>query len=139
MDELFREIEHTGDLAIAVVARDLPDLYRRAGLALFALLVDARQVARGERWRVEAVGEDREDLMHEWLARLLADFFAEGKLAAAIDITHLDEKRIEAELEGERFRRDRHTLLREMKAVTYHALRIGRVGAGWEARITFDV
>jgi len=139
VEDWFREIEHTGDLAIVVTAPDLRELYRRAGLALFALLVDPDQVGRRERWRIEATGEDRADLMHEWLARLLTDFFAEGKVAAGIDVTRLDEGRIEADLEGERFQRGRHVLSREIKAVTYHALCIRRVGHDWEARITFDV
>lgn len=137
--ELFREIEHTGDLAILVDANDLPELFARAGLSLFALLVAPESVRSVERRMVRVGGRDQEDLMHEWLSRLLSDFYVDGFVAASIRVTRLDREHLEAELEGERFDRGRHETLREIKAVTYHALAIRTTGRGCEAQVTFDV
>ena len=137
--ELFREIEHTADLAIVVESTDLHDLFARAGLSLFALLVAPVSVRAAERRSVRVEGQDREDLLHEWLSRLLTDFYVDGFLAASIRVTQLDENHLEAELEGERFDRGRHALLREIKAVTYHALAIRDTAGGCEAQVTFDV
>jgi len=137
--DLFREIEHTADLAVVVEAADLPGLFARAGLSLFALLVSPEAVEPAEHRRVEVEGRDQEDLLHEWLSRLLSDFYVHGFVAASIRVVLLDKIHLEAELEGERFDRSRHSLLREIKAVTYHDLAIRHTTAGCEAQVTFDV
>lgn len=139
MTALFREIEHTADLAIAVDGGDLAELFARSGLALFALLIEPGTVRGSERRRVEAAGRDAEDLLHEWLAVLLGDFYVDGFVAAEITTRVVDGRRVEADLVGERFDRARHGAVREIKAVTYHGLAVRRTAAGWEARVTFDV
>ncbi len=143
METLYTEVEHTADLAILVEADSLRELYRRAALALFALLVEGGDVHAGERRHLTVDGRDREDLMHELLSRLLSDFYADDFIAASIAVTHVDDRHLEADLEGECFDRRRHVSLREIKAVTYHGLEIrGADESGprlWQARVTFDV
>ncbi|HVP37569.1 MAG TPA: archease [Candidatus Saccharimonadales bacterium] len=139
-DEPFEEVPHAADLAIVVRGADPAGLYARAALALYALLVEPAGVRPAERRRVEVEGLDREDLLHEWLARLLSEFYTEGFVGRAVHVARCEDTRLEADLDGDRFDRARHALRREIKAVTFHQLAVRPApGGGWEARITFDV
>ena len=40
---------------------------------------------------------------------------------------------------GESLNRDRHTLEHEVKAITYHGLRLERDGDGWMAEVIVDI
>ena len=47
--DIFREIEHTGDVGIEVEAGSRAELFRRAALAIAQLMVDTATVRRIER------------------------------------------------------------------------------------------
>ena len=61
---------------------------------------------------------------------------------AEVDVqtTSPDQVQVTARLDGETLDRERHTLLSEVKAVTYHQLTVERVPeGGWRASVLFDV
>jgi hypothetical protein len=62
---LFREVEHTGDLGIEVTAPTRSELFRRAALALAALLVEQSKVESSEPRTVEITAGDDIDMMHD--------------------------------------------------------------------------
>jgi SHS2 domain-containing protein len=134
-----REIEHTGDVGIEVDAPTRPELFARAALAMARLMVEEEGIEPAERCEVEARGADDAELMHDLLAAALNLFLTDGFIwcdAAAVE----DAERMVLALTGERFDRGRHTLLGEIKAVTYHQLSVSKDEAGiWHARIIFDV
>lgn len=138
-EPLFREIEHTADLGIEVEADTLGELFRRAGLALFSLMVSLEKVEprEGREERVQAEGW--EDLLHDWLSRLLCSFLQEGFIAVTITIDEIDSTHIRARLVGEKLDYDRHEFETEIKAVTYHQLSVTCENGRWRARVIFDV
>ena len=85
-EPLFREIDHTADIGIEVEGASAHELFRRAGLALFSLIVNLAQVQSRQERRREVRAENRADLLHDWLARLLSDFLQEGFIAREIVI-----------------------------------------------------
>src|SRR2546428_11320413 len=79
VEPLFREIEHTADIGIEVEADTAHELFRRAGLALFSLMVSLDGVeTREEREEMVQAEEGWEDLLHDWLSRLLHNFLQDG-------------------------------------------------------------
>jgi SHS2 domain-containing protein len=44
-----------------------------------------------------------------------------------------------AEVSGETINPDRHTIFTEIKAVTFHGLRLEKSDNGWEAQIILDL
>lgn len=138
-EPLFREIEHTADLGIEVEADTPQELFRRAGLALFSLMVSLEHVETREE-REQAVRADGwEALLHEWLSSLLHQFLQDGFIAASITIDEIDSTRVRARLAGEKLDYDRHAFETEIKAVTYHQLMVKQEGGRWRARVIFDV
>jgi SHS2 domain-containing protein len=138
-EPLFREIEHTADLGIEVEADTPNELFRRAGLALFTLMVGLEGVEPRERREETVQAEGWEDLLHDWLSRLLRNFLQDGFIAVAITIAAIDSTYIHAYLDGEKLDYQRHEFETEIKAVTYHQLAVTCEQGRWRARIIFDV
>ena len=136
---LFREIEHTADIGIEVEAQSAPDLFRRAGLALFTLMVHLEQVQPAEERSHTVFADNWEDLLHDWLTHLLVDFLQDGFIGKEIYIERLEKTQISSRLVGECLDHDRHEFETEIKAVTYHQLSVQKIAERWRARIIFDV
>jgi SHS2 domain-containing protein len=54
-------------------------------------------------------------------------------------IDKLSENSISARAQGEKWDLKRHRLKAEIKAVTYHELRVKKVKNHWQGRVIFDV
>ena len=138
-EPLFREIEHTADLGIEIEADTPGDLFRCAGLALFSLMVSPEGVEAREEREETVQAEGWEDLLHDWLSRLLRRFLQEGFIATAITIDAIDSTQVHARLAGEKLDYKRHNFETEIKAVTYHQLSVACENGRWRARVIFDV
>lgn len=136
---LFREIEHTADLGIEVEAETSGELFRRAGLALFALMVSPEGIEAREQRSEDVQAEGWEDLLHDWLSRLLCSFLQDGFIATQITIDDINATSIRARLTGEKLDYKRHNFETEIKAVTYHQLSVTCENGRWQARVIFDV
>lgn len=132
----WRELEHTGDLAIEVIADTREELFAEALIALIRLMVDPDSIRAAEERRIPVSGGDGEAL-RDLLAAALNVFMVEGFVWRDAELRD-DSRAPFARLEGEKFDPARHQLLEEIKAVTYHRLKVERVGAEWRAMVVFD-
>jgi SHS2 domain-containing protein len=136
---LFEVVDHTGDLGVVVRGRTLPELFERAAAAMFAQLADLARVEPREEDTIRAEAPDREALLVAWLSELLVRHSLDGKVYSCFEVTTLGDRRLEGRVWGEPTEPDRHGAHTELKAVTYHCLRIDRPGKEWRARVIFDV
>ncbi|MBM3307380.1 MAG: archease [Candidatus Eisenbacteria bacterium] len=134
----YREIEHTADVGIELEAPDLASALERAAAAMFDVMTDIERV--GERWRAEVrvSGTDLQNLLVRWLSELLFVAESHGVLLSRFSVRRLDGLSVEAEVAGEPLDRAKHLVRVEIKAVTYHELRIEEAGGGWAVRVVFD-
>jgi SHS2 domain-containing protein len=136
--DLFREFEHTGDLGIELAAPTRGELFRRAAVALAALLVETASVAEIDQREIAVQAETDLDLMHDLLAELIVLFTAEGFIWRDASVKEAD-RSLRVTLRGERFDPTRHACRGEIKAVTYHQLMVENSSDGWRSRVIFDV
>jgi SHS2 domain-containing protein len=135
---LFREFEHTGDVGIEIAAPSREELFRRAAIALAAMMVDRATVGDGEERHIAVRGGNDIELMHDLLSELLALFMVDEFIWRDVTIV-ASAAGLEATLRGEPFSSDRHSFRGEVKAITYHELCVEQSPTGWHARIIFDV
>jgi len=131
-------IDHTADLGLRVFGRTREDLFSHAARAMFDQIADLRSIREDIRRSVTVEAPGLEELLVYFLSELLYLFTGEGILLSKFTIKKMDDRHLEAEAGGERFSSARHRLKTEIKAVTYHNLKIERQGAGWKAEIIFD-
>lgn len=136
MHELF---EHTADLGLRATAPDLAALFAEMAKCLaVAMVEDPAGVRPLDEARIELAGTDREFLLFDWLKELLLRFETERMLFASFDVTVRDSG-LTATARGEPFDPARHVLAREVKAITYHELKVVEDGDGWLAEVIVDI
>lgn len=136
MHELF---EHTADLGLRATAPDLDALFAEMAKCLLSAMVeDPASVQTALRIRIELVGADREFLLFDWLKELLLRFETDRVLFCEFRVTVTDGG-LSAEVGGEGYDPARHVLAHEVKAITYHELKVVREGAGWLAEVIVDI
>lgn len=136
---MYETFEHTADLGLRIRAADLDTLFAEAAEALFCTLVeDLTTVQPRQRIAVELTGDDREYLLFDWLKQLLYHFDAEHLLLSRFEVTVRSDG-LSASAWGEPLDRTRHVLDHEVKAITYHGLRVANVGDAWEAEVIVDI
>jgi len=132
-------INHTADFGIQVTGADPRELFNDAASALFDHIIDRNTLAGNLDENLNITGMDWPDLMVCWLRELLYLWNGKQMLIKSTDIQTLSEKRICARATGDIYHPQHHTLIGEIKAVTYHQIHVARSRLGWEARIIFDV
>jgi len=133
--------DHTADVGAIVRGASLPRLFENASLALFDLLCDRRTVRPHRRVRLVVAGSGLDDLLVRWLSELLFRHETEGWVFSSFKVEQVDRTRCRAcgVARGEPLDPSRHKVRREIKAVTYHQMRIARARSAWKVRVVFDV
>jgi SHS2 domain-containing protein len=136
MHELF---EHTADIGLRMRAKDLESLLAEAGKALFsAMVANLEQVRPVKEVQFTVKGTDYEELLHDWLAELLFTFHA-ARMVFSDFTVKLQEDGITAIGRGEPIDFLRHEIDSEVKAITWHELKIEHVEDGLLAEVIVDI
>jgi SHS2 domain-containing protein len=136
---MYETFEHTADLGLRIRAADLESLFTEAGRALFSVLVDDLSTVQPAQAQVlEVKGDDRVYLLFDWLNELLYRFETEHWLFSRFEV-RFDEQGLVGTAWGEPVDTARHALAHEVKAITYHGLRVEPSEGGWLAELIVDI
>ena len=135
----YEPFDHTADIGVAVHGDSLEQLFEHAALAFSDTLIGVDRIQPTTERTIEVAAGDVEELMVNWLSELLYQFEAEKWVFAVFRVTELSSQRLVAKVRGERYDEDRHALAADIKAVTYHQLKVAEVNGRWETKIIFDV
>lgn len=136
MHEFF---EHTADLGLRIRAADLNTLFAEAAQALFEVILEDRATVRPEqKLDVSLPADDKEYLLFDWLKELLYHFDAEHLVFGRFEVK-VTETGLTGSAWGEPLDRSRHELSHEVKAITYHGLKVEKITDGWLAEVIVDI
>jgi SHS2 domain-containing protein len=136
MHELF---EHTADLGLRVTAPDLDTLFAEAAACLFSAVVEDPAAVRPQAEQAfEIAGADREYLLFDWLRELLYRFDADHLVFGTFEV-RVRADGLSAKAWGEPLDPARHVLSHEVKAITYHELKVEKTPDGWLAEVIVDI
>ena len=136
---MYEFFEHTADLGIRARAADVNGLFAEAATGLFAAVVDGLDsVCLTQQVEVAVEGTDLEYLLFDWLRELLFRLDADHLLLARFDVA-VTERGLKATAWGEPIDPARHVLSHEVKAITYHGLRVEQEDGGWIAEVIVDI
>ena len=136
---MYEFFEHTADIGLRIRSADLNSLFAEAGKALFSTIIDNLEAVQPiETYRFQVATDRLDDLLHDWLDELLFAF--NTKHIAAVEFSvQVRAGELEAVVRGEPFVRSRHDVSVEVKAITYHGLRVEREDDGWLAEVILDI
>jgi SHS2 domain-containing protein len=135
----FETIEHTADIGLRIRASNRSELFSEAAKGFFSLLLaHPERIEEKESHPIEISGEDSEDLLHDWLGELLFLFDTQQLVFCRFDVECSDSS-IQGICFGEPLESERHQPEMEIKAVTYHGLKMRRIERQWQAEVIFDI
>ena len=136
---MYEFFEHTADLGLRIQAPDLDGLFAEAARRSSRLLSRITGTIQPlQRFDVELSADDCEYLLFDWLRELLYRFDTEHMLFGRFDV-HVSESGLKGTAWGEPVDVSRHALGHEVKAITYHRLRLERTSDGWLAEAIVDI
>ncbi|WP_419659069.1 hypothetical protein Dvar_79470 [Desulfosarcina variabilis str. Montpellier] len=139
MKKNYTLLDHTADLRIRITGDSQAALFQNAGLALADLICEANSLTPDETLTIDVEGDDPADLMVNYLRELLYQWSGEEKLIQKVDILVLSDRTLSARIHTTHYNPDQHTILNEIKAVTYHQIAVEPVAGGWQATVVFDI
>jgi SHS2 domain-containing protein len=148
MPKVYEFFEHTADIGVHVFGRTLEELFTHAAPAMYEALGQLQKTESKSQKSIELKAASLEDLLHDWLTELLYE--VEIGHVLYDEITSLSVSRagvpatagfdLAAKLRGSSIDFARSQANEEIKAVTYHQLRVEKLaGKTWRATVIFDV
>jgi len=129
----------TADTAFAAYGKDLDELFENSAIAMFEVMVNTKQIEPKIKREVEIKAEDLQGLLFSWLNELLVFYGAENLAFSKFEVK-IDGKnfRLSAECWGEQIDPQRHDVRTEVKATTYHKMKIKKTEDGWSSQVILD-
>lgn len=135
----YRLLEHTADMGIEAEGETQAALFQQMAMGLRQIITECPDVRSQTEMMIEVVGMDREELLVNWLGELVFLLETRHFLPVCFEIGTIDEQRLKARVWGETFDPARHFLEREVKAITYHQIKVESSGKGWSAQVFVDL
>ncbi len=114
-------------------------MFRNVTMGMTFIMTDPSRVRRQDARNIEIEAEDRESLLVEWLNEIIYLTEVEGMIFADFEIGEIAGTRLSATAIGEAIDPSRHELKTEIKACTYHELKLEKENSDWVAQVIFDV
>lgn len=136
---MYEVFEHTADLGLRVRGADREELFVEAARGLFSILVgNLDQVRPVEKIEIQIEEDQLDYLLFDWLSELLYLFESRRTAFSRFEV-ELTEQGLKGTAWGEPLDRERHQIDHEIKAITYHHLKIERDSQGYLAELVVDI
>ena len=132
-------IEHTADIGIKAYGENLAESFENAAKAMFDIITDNSKIDKIGQYNIQLESPDLDQLLVDWLSELLflnsAKNLVFGLFKIQIDEEH---NSINAKIFGEKYNLLKHKIGIEIKAVTYHMLKVNN-NYPFSAQVLFDI
>ena len=132
-------IDHTADIGLKAYGKDLKELFVNVAYGMFDILADLKNVRLKESINIKVKAPNIEELFLSWLSELLYQYNSKRIIFKKFSIDKLSQNSTTAKVKGEKLNLKRHRLKTEIKAVTYHELKVRKVKNIWQGQVIFDV
>jgi len=132
-------IDHTADVGLRAYGKDLKTLFTNAATGMFSILADLKNVHPKRSLKIKVEAPNIEELFLSWLSELLYQYESKKIIFKEFFVDELSQNSISARAQGEKLDLHRHRLKTEIKAVTYHQLKVEKVKNHWQGEVIFDI
>ena len=141
----FKYTDHkaAADVAFEAWGESLSELFKDAAEATLAVMIgDLNAILPKVERDISLCDEALDFLLYEWLQELIYLKDAERLLLRPLGIEVSEDSdlyRLKASVRGEEIDPERHELLVDVKAVTFHNLAVYKSGETWIAKVVLDI
>jgi SHS2 domain-containing protein len=135
----FEFIDHTADIGILAYGADMKQVFANAARGLFSIITNLDNVTSTKKLDIRVTAPDSEALLINWLNELIYLFEVKEMLFNSFEITAITDTELRARAYGEKIKLAKHELKTQVKAATYHMLKIEQNKDGYRAQVFFDL
>ena len=132
-------IEHTADVGVKAFGKNLSECFENAAIGMFDIITDSSHIDSKGEYIITIEFDDLEQLLVDWLSELL---FLQSSRNIVFSKFHvnIDQKKLQlsSTIYGENFDTSKHKSGVEIKAVTYHMLKINNTEP-YFVQVLFDI
>src|SRR3989344_6799550 len=124
---MYRLIEHEADIGIEGSGKTIEEAFAEAAKALFAVMVDLKNVRKKKRIRISCEANDISALLVEWLNQLISKGDINGMFFSDFKVRIKENKGkyvLSGTAIGEKINLKKHKIKTEVKAATYAGLKV---------------
>lgn len=145
--EGYKYLEHSTDAFVQAHGSSLEVLFGNCAKGLVNIMFEIDKVEDRQFSTITASGEDLENLLFDWLEKVLLKILIDHIVVSRFSIeiskknANVVEKKylLRARVGGEKVSYSKHNYKIEIKAITYHELKIKRVGPNYVATFLVDL
>lgn len=137
MTKKFEMLSHTADIGIIAYGKTQAELFENAAIGMFSLITPLEKVSEKILISVSIDAHDNEELLITFLNELLYYYSTKKVLFKRFDILKISETHLDVNISGEQI--SAHQISNDIKAATYHNLKIEKTASGCKTQIIFDV
>jgi SHS2 domain-containing protein len=138
MAEGYEFLEHTADLKFRAYGITLEEALVNCARAFTDATAGDSLIAVRESRAVRFSSDTLERLVHDWLSEFILYFSTEQMLFSRFDVKVSGKYNLTAKISGEKFNPKKHKLYKEIKAATYHDMKIQQKDGGWVIEVVCD-
>lgn len=140
MEKKYEIIDHTADIGIRVKGSSLEELFLHAAEAMFDILAQPkRSLLPAISYPVTVEADSVDQLLVRWLQELHLAFDMRRLVLTHFWIDEVSPTSVMGGGKGMKFDDTRHRAGTQIKAVTYHRLKVEKQGDEWLAEVIFDI
>jgi SHS2 domain-containing protein len=145
--EGYKYLEHSTDAFVQAYGSSLEVLFGNCAKGLVNIMFEIDKVEDRQFSTITASGDDLENLLFDWLEKVLLKILIDHIVVSRFSIeiseknANVVEKKylLRARVGGERVSYSKHKYKIEIKAITYHELKIKRIGPNYVATFLVDL
>ena len=130
-------IEHTADVGIKAYGETISEAFKNAAIGMFDIITDKSSINSIGQYEIQLNAPDLEQLLVDWLSELLFLNSAKNLVFGSFNVT-IKKKDLTAQIFGEEYNTSKHKKGTEIKAVTYHMLKV-RDKEPFFVQVLFDI
>jgi SHS2 domain-containing protein len=120
----YEYFEATADIGLKAYGNDIEEAFENAGLAIFNIISDTSGIEPVNEITFEVTSEDEVSLLYDYLEELLFFHEVEFMLFSEFHVEIDEDFRLKAAIRGEAIDWDRHERKTEIKAITFHEMKV---------------
>lgn len=131
-------LEHTADVGVRARGTTLEDVFEQATRGLTDI-VGIWRPGKGTRQDISLESDDVGALLVDWLSDVVFFHDSQGAAITEVHVERAGCNEVEGWISLTPLEEDEEVEGTQIKAVTYHQLKVERSGEGWVAEVYFDV
>lgn len=137
---MWETFEHTADIGIRGTGKNLKEAFADAAVGMFAQTANLADFASNFEVTGRVESSNVEELFVDFLNRLLYEASVSGAVFTQVEVTDIKDNELSFAARGEKIRStQRGSLLHEVKAATFHQLKVERSGLKQIAQCILDI